>query len=121
MGNLIKTLEQAAKNYPHKIAFTFLVDGEKQEIKITYLERASDLAFLQYTSGSTGHPKGVMVSHGNLLHNLKCIRQQFTLNSESKIVFCTQFIFMAALLGKQNIVIPTIGNLVTQLFIKNMS
>jgi acyl-CoA synthetase (AMP-forming)/AMP-acid ligase II len=29
------------------------------------------LAFLQYTSGSTASPKGVMVSHANLLHNLE--------------------------------------------------
>jgi acyl-CoA synthetase (AMP-forming)/AMP-acid ligase II len=28
------------------------------------------IAFLQYTSGSTALPRGVMVSHGNLLHNL---------------------------------------------------
>lgn len=28
------------------------------------------IALLQYTSGSTACPKGVMVSHGNLLHNL---------------------------------------------------
>jgi len=36
-----------------------------------------NLAFLQYTSGSTSEPKGVMVSHGNLLHNLEMIRQGF--------------------------------------------
>lgn len=33
------------------------------------------LAFLQYTSGSTGIPKGVMVSHSNLLYNSSLIAQ----------------------------------------------
>lgn len=32
---------------------------------------AESLAYLQYTSGSTSTPKGVMVSHGNLLYNLR--------------------------------------------------
>nr|VFK64743.1 MAG: Acyl transferase domain-containing protein [Candidatus Kentron sp. UNK]VFK71219.1 MAG: Acyl transferase domain-containing protein [Candidatus Kentron sp. UNK] len=38
---------------------------------------ADTLAFLQYTSGSTSTPKGVMVSHGNLIHNEKMIEQGF--------------------------------------------
>lgn len=40
-----------------------------------------EIAFLQYTSGSTSEPKGVMVSHGNLLHNLEMIRQGFGLQA----------------------------------------
>lgn len=43
----------------------------------------SDLAFLQYTSGSTSDPKGVMVSHANLLNNLECIRVSFGLGDVS--------------------------------------
>ncbi|NOK20220.1 MupA/Atu3671 family FMN-dependent luciferase-like monooxygenase [Corallococcus carmarthensis] len=37
------------------------------------------LAFLQYTSGSTGNPKGVKVSHANILHNEKLITRAFGL------------------------------------------
>ncbi|HSF40408.1 MAG TPA: amino acid adenylation domain-containing protein, partial [Thermoanaerobaculia bacterium] len=33
------------------------------------------LAFLQYTSGSTSTPKGVKVTHGNLLHNQRLIQE----------------------------------------------
>ncbi|WP_282090050.1 fatty acyl-AMP ligase [Aquimarina algiphila] len=36
--------------------------------------KPTDIVFLQYTSGSTGNPKGVILNNTNLLDNLKAIR-----------------------------------------------
>jgi acyl-CoA synthetase (AMP-forming)/AMP-acid ligase II len=44
------------------------------------------IAFLQYTSGSTGTPRGVQVTHANLLHNLAMIREGFGIGSEDHVV-----------------------------------
>ncbi|HYX23108.1 MAG TPA: AMP-binding protein, partial [Thermoanaerobaculia bacterium] len=47
---------------------------------------AESLAFLQYTSGSTAAPKGVMVRHGHLLENERSIRLAFGQSAASVIV-----------------------------------
>ncbi len=43
-------------------------------------------AFLQYTSGSTSAPKGVIVTHGNLIHNERMIQQACGHTEESTFV-----------------------------------
>jgi acyl-CoA synthetase (AMP-forming)/AMP-acid ligase II len=45
-----------------------------------------DIALLQYTSGSTSNPKGVVVSHTNLSHNLRAIQRAFGNTPESRSV-----------------------------------
>ena len=47
---------------------------------------AQDLAVLQYTSGSTSTPKGVMISHGNIIANQRMIRQAFGHDERSDFV-----------------------------------
>jgi acyl-CoA synthetase (AMP-forming)/AMP-acid ligase II/acyl carrier protein len=44
------------------------------------------VAFLQYTSGSTSTPKGVLVSHGNLLHNQAMMRESLKHDDDTVIV-----------------------------------
>jgi acyl-CoA synthetase (AMP-forming)/AMP-acid ligase II len=51
----------------------------------------ADVAFLQYTSGSTSAPKGVIVTHSNLLANLEMIRVTFGNTRQSTCVVWIPF------------------------------
>jgi len=46
----------------------------------------ADVAFLQYTSGSTGDPKGVVLSHANLLANLRSVGKNVRFASDDVVV-----------------------------------
>lgn len=47
---------------------------------------ANDLGLLQYTSGSTGDPKGVMLTHGNLLANIRALINTLNVTSDDVVV-----------------------------------
>jgi amino acid adenylation domain-containing protein len=73
---------------PETAALSWLVTDELDPAPAGWEPPAPDgeaVAFLQYTSGSTSTPKGVRVTHGNLLHNEERIRQAFG-QSESSVV-----------------------------------
>lgn len=44
------------------------------------------LALLQYTSGSTGEPKGVMLSHANLLSNIRAMGERMVVQPGDRLV-----------------------------------
>ncbi len=53
------------------------VNGEAAHRWVDPRTPADAIAYLQYTSGSTADPKGVMVTHRNVLHNVGVLSQRF--------------------------------------------
>jgi acyl-CoA synthetase (AMP-forming)/AMP-acid ligase II/acyl carrier protein len=45
-----------------------------------------ELCFLQFTSGSTGDAKGVMITHGGLIHNVKMMKKRYRSTSKTVLI-----------------------------------
>ncbi|CAN1354740.1 Long-chain-fatty-acid--AMP ligase FadD28 [Linum perenne] len=61
-----------------------MLPGDK---KVTDSEpEPQDLCFLQFTSGSTGDAKGVIITHGGLIHNVKMMRRVYKSTSNTVLV-----------------------------------
>ena len=63
-------------------------------------ERYSDLAFLMFTSGTTGTPKGVMLTDENIITNLEYISSYFRLEGMKSICIARPLLHIAVLTGE---------------------
>lgn len=66
----------ANREYSKKDIEDFLHDG--------YSSKAEDLLTLIYTSGTTGMPKGVRLSHKNIMHNVDCLPRIIRLTEQDR-------------------------------------
>lgn len=67
-----------------------LINNSKQKHPIDMNDlsepKKDDLCFLQFTSGSTGDAKGVMITHGGLIHNVKLMHKRYKSTSSTVLV-----------------------------------
>jgi acyl-CoA synthetase (AMP-forming)/AMP-acid ligase II/thioesterase domain-containing protein len=83
-SDLLTLSHDTATPSPLEWLATDTVDGrgDAEQWRKPEVERG-DVAYLQYTSGSTRTPKGVMVTHGNVLHNCAAVYEAIQYSSDS--------------------------------------
>ncbi|HZE73375.1 MAG TPA: aminotransferase class I/II-fold pyridoxal phosphate-dependent enzyme [Pyrinomonadaceae bacterium] len=87
-SSVLGSVKRQLADFPDLQALTWITtddiaEGIENSWRDPKLNR-DDVAFIQYTSGSTMAPKGVMLSHRNVMHNLSLIHQCFRHSPESR-------------------------------------
>jgi long-chain acyl-CoA synthetase len=78
------------KHIHHVLSFQELIDVGKAHPSEVRTPSADDLCCIMYTSGSTGNPKGVMLTHGNVVASIAgicCMLQHLIDPSDSMIAY----------------------------------
>jgi acyl-CoA synthetase (AMP-forming)/AMP-acid ligase II len=89
-GELLESRPDVAERFRdtglHWLTVGAMDDAAEDPAAVLPVADRNDVAFLQYTSGSTSTPKGVMVAHDNLLANLEMIRAAMSNTEQSTSV-----------------------------------
>ncbi|HXM49298.1 MAG TPA: amino acid adenylation domain-containing protein, partial [Pyrinomonadaceae bacterium] len=108
---------------PTMVQTVFCLDRDDWQLKTNSVDNPTpaagpdNLAYLIYTSGSSGLPKGVLVSHRNLLSTLQASRETFDLCHTDVMAAITQIsfdillfeLFVPLLSGASVLLIPTLS------------
>ena len=71
--------------FPEAMERSSLVPRE-EVLRMAAGVRAGDVCNMQYTSGTTGFPKGVMLTHYNVVNNGKCIGDRMDLSTADRMM-----------------------------------
>ena len=79
-----------------------------------HIDPVEDIAVLQYTGGTTGKPKGAMLSHANVAANTEQVRRWLgeTVDGEERILSVLPFFHAFAMTGAMNLGIATASKLI---------
>lgn len=75
------------------------VSGEDRELQTRHRADSDDLAVLMYTSGTTGKPKGAMITHGSLAFSSQTYRDWIGLGASDRILGVAPLFHITGLVG----------------------